>query len=204
MAMLIRANFGRMESAEGWVKAAGCSWPGGVASVAAFQSRTCAPLTDFGAVTRYKRSRSRLVFQEGGAGFIGIGRRLVEPMHRQFATPTGDKDMSRRNWRWTVAFVPLLLLGGASAFAQAPANPINAMSPVTDAMLRNPPASDWLMWRRTYNGWGYSPLDQISKDNVKNLQVAWSWSLNNGATEMTPIVRDGVLYITNAGDKVQA
>jgi alcohol dehydrogenase (cytochrome c) len=34
------------------------------------------------------------------------------------------------------------------------------------------PASDWLMWRRTYNGWGYSPLDQINKDNVKNLQVA--------------------------------
>ena len=27
------------------------------------------------------------------------------------------------------------------------------------------------MWRRTYNGWGYSPLDQINKDNVKDLQV---------------------------------
>jgi glucose dehydrogenase len=39
-------------------------------------------------------------------------------------------------------------------------------------MLRNPPASDWLMWRRTYNGWGYSPLDQINKDNVANLRTA--------------------------------
>ena len=77
--------------------------------------------------------------------------------------------MSRRNWRSTVLFVPLLLVGVMSAFAQAPANPINAMTPVTDAMLRNPPAADWLMWRRTYNGWGYSPLDQINKDNVKNL-----------------------------------
>ena len=81
--------------------------------------------------------------------------------------------MSRRNWKTTVLIVPALLLAGASALAQAPqaANPIAGLTPVTDAMLRNPPASDWLMWRRTYNGWGYSPLDQINKDNVKDLQA---------------------------------
>ena len=68
--------------------------------------------------------------------------------------------------------------------AQAPqaANPAASLTPVTDAMLRSPPASDWLMWRRTYDGWGYSPLDQINKDNVKNLVPAWSWSLTSGAT----------------------
>jgi alcohol dehydrogenase (cytochrome c) len=75
---------------------------------------------------------------------------------------------------------------------------------VTDAMLRDPPASDWLMWRRTYNGWGYSPLDQINKDNVKNLQVAWTWSMVSDATETTPIVHDGVLYIFNYSNKIQA
>ena len=86
--------------------------------------------------------------------------------------------MSKRNWKSTalsvpVMFsVPVLLLAGA-AFAQAPqaADPTKNLTPVTDAMLRDPPAGDWLMWRRTYNGWGYSPLDQINKDNVKNLQV---------------------------------
>ena len=55
-----------------------------------------------------------------------------------------------------------------------------------------------------YDGFGFSPLDQITKDNVKDLQVAWSWSLTNGATESTPIVHDGVLYIWNYADKVQA
>ena len=60
------------------------------------------------------------------------------------------------------------------------------------------------MWRRTYDGYGFSPLDQITKDNVKDLQVAWTWSLTNGATESTPIVHDGVLFIWNYGDKVQA
>ena len=38
--------------------------------------------------------------------------------------------------------------------------------PVTDAMLKNPAPGDWLMWRRTLNGWGYSPLEQVNKGNV--------------------------------------
>jgi alcohol dehydrogenase (cytochrome c) len=97
-----------------------------------------------------------------------------------------------------------LLLAGVSAFAQQGADLTRNLTPVTDAMLRDPPASDWLMWRRTYNGWGYSPLDQINKDNVKNLQVAWTWSMVSGATETTPIVHDGVLYIFNYGNKIQA
>jgi alcohol dehydrogenase (cytochrome c) len=71
-------------------------------------------------------------------------------------------------------------------------------------MLRDPPASDWLMWRRTYNGWGYSPLDQINKDNVKDLRPVWTWSMTPGPTETTPIVHDGVLFIFNFADKIQA
>ena len=73
----------------------------------------------------------------------------------------------------TLALV-YLLLGSAAALAQQPGNPIRNLTSVTDATLRSPPPSDWLMWRRTYNGYGYSPLDQINKDNVKDLQVAWT------------------------------
>ena len=71
-------------------------------------------------------------------------------------------------------------------------------------MLLNPPDSDWLMWRRTYDAWGYSPLKQINTDNVKNLTVAWSWAMTAGATETTPLVHDGVLFLYNWLDKVQA
>jgi alcohol dehydrogenase (cytochrome c) len=104
----------------------------------------------------------------------------------------------------TVFAVAAVLLASASALAQQAANPIRNLTTVTDAMLRNPPPSDWLMWRRTYNGYGYSPLDQINRDNVKDLQVAWTWSLTPGATETTPIVHDGVLFIFNYADKIQA
>ena len=38
--------------------------------------------------------------------------------------------------------------------------------PVTDAMLKNPPPGDWLMARRNYQAWSYSPLEEIKKDNV--------------------------------------
>ena len=93
----------------------------------------------------------------------------------------------------------------AAASAQQPAATApKDIKPVTDAMLRNPPPGEWLMWRRTYDGWGYSPLDQINKNNVKNLQVAWTWSMSPGATEITPIVHDGVMYVFNYADKVQA
>ena len=81
---------------------------------------------------------------------------------------------------------------------------LGALTPVPAKMLLNPPDGDWLMWRRTYDAWGYSPLKQISADNVKNLTVAWSWAMTPGATETTPLVHDGALFLYNWLDKVQA
>ena len=78
------------------------------------------------------------------------------------------------------------------------------LSPVTDAMLSNPPADDWLNWRRTRDSIGHSPLDQITKDNVNDLQLTWSWSLPEGANMMAPLVHDGVLFAYSFGDVVQA
>ena len=45
----------------------------------------------------------------------------------------------------------------------------------------------------------YAPHDQINRDNVKNLQVAWSWRFDNfggGTSETTPIMANGILYFT--------
>ena len=59
--------------------------------------------------------------------------------------------------------------------------PLDKLTPVTDEMLRNPPPGDWLNWRRTYNGWGYSALNQINRTNVKNLKVAWTFSMDSSS-----------------------
>ena len=77
--------------------------------------------------------------------------------------------------------------------------------PVTDAMLREPPAGDWLMFRRNYQGWSFSPLSQIDTGNVGQLQLKWMWSMpENGTMEDTPIVHDGVMYMWGVGNVVQA
>src|SRR4051812_2831312 len=75
---------------------------------------------------------------------------------------------------------------------------------VTEEMLRNPPPDDWLNWRRTDNGWGYSPLTRINTTNVKTLALAWSWAMNGGANEATPLVSNGIMYLPNPGNVVQA
>ena len=102
-----------------------------------------------------------------------------------------------------IAASSVSLLAMHAAVAQDSA--IDKITSVTDEMLRDPPDGDWLMWRRTYNGWGYSPLDEINKDNVKDLQLAWSWGMTpGGRTQETPLVHDGIIYIQNSTHLIQA
>src|SRR5215475_489185 len=113
--------------------------------------------------------------------------------------------MLKRLLKASALGLPLLALSVTAGMTQQQGGgATRELTPVTDNMLRNPPPTDWLMWRRTFNAWGYSPLDQINKNNVKDLQVAWTWSMVPGATETTPIVHDGVLYLFNYANKVQA
>jgi alcohol dehydrogenase (cytochrome c) len=77
--------------------------------------------------------------------------------------------------------------------------------PVTDAMLTNPSPNDWLMYRGNYSGWSYSKLSQINAANVAQLQLKWTYALNDGGSnETTPIIHDGVIYLVSAGNSVQA
>ena len=77
--------------------------------------------------------------------------------------------------------------------------------PVTDEMLRNQDPGDWLMARRNYQGWSHSPLTQITRDNAKDLQLVWTWAMNEGqGNEPSPLVHNGVLYIVNIMNVVQA
>lgn len=81
---------------------------------------------------------------------------------------------------------------------------LKALTPVTDDLLRDPPDGEWVDWRRTYDGWGYSPLKQIDRGNVKGLQLAWSWSMASGPTNGVPLVHDGVIFIQHYGDTLEA
>lgn len=76
---------------------------------------------------------------------------------------------------------------------------------VTDEMLTHPPDGEWLMYRRNYQGWSFSPLKDITPDNVKNLTLKWAWNMNEGgASQITPIIHAGVMFLSNTSNTVQA
>jgi alcohol dehydrogenase (cytochrome c) len=111
------------------------------------------------------------------------------------------------------SFVTLLATvaaGAALVAQQAPAvMPVPAIlqnyQPVTAERLLHPEDSDVLMIRRTYDGWGYSPLAQITTSNVARLEPVWS--LATGAVsghEATPLVNNGVMFVSTPGNQVLA
>ncbi|MCP4299161.1 MAG: PQQ-binding-like beta-propeller repeat protein [Gammaproteobacteria bacterium] len=77
-------------------------------------------------------------------------------------------------------------------------------TPVSSEMLADPPDSDWLSWRRTLNGWGYSPLDEITRDNIAQLSLAWVIAMRDGSNQGTPLIHDGIMYLTHPQNVVQA
>ena len=101
-------------------------------------------------------------------------------------------------WAFVVAIV--WLFGAGTTQAQSNSDFI----PVTDAMLHDPDPADWLMWRRTLDSWGYSPLDQINRGNVGNLRMVWSRALAQGRQQGTPLAYSGVMYMPNPRDVIQA
>src|SRR2546426_9992747 len=93
-----------------------------------------------------------------------------------------------------------MLLGSLWLMAQ-----VKNFRPVTEAMLRNPAPGDWLNWRRTDNAWGFSPLNQINRQNVHQLQLTWSWAMDDtGAQEATPLGPDGIMSLPNPRGVIQA
>jgi alcohol dehydrogenase (cytochrome c) len=109
--------------------------------------------------------------------------------------------------------VVLAARGGLTATAQAPDQPrmdpvahvLQSYKPVTAERLKKPEDGDWLMVRRTYDGWGYSPLDGITPDNVRRLQPVWVFAtgMTNGH-EAAPIVNNGIMFVATPGNQVIA
>ena len=101
-----------------------------------------------------------------------------------------------------------IFLISALAFASLFQSSLSAQEanfpPVTDEMLQNPADGDWLMWRRTLDSWGYSPLDEISKENVGDLRLVWTRNLAVGTGEITPLAYNGMLFVPQANDVIEA
>ena len=119
--------------------------------------------------------------------------------------------MSRRNWSILSVSNGLLLL---SLVTVAQLEPVSAQDnvpaklqdfvPVTDDMLLRPQPDNWITFRNGYNQWGYSSLDEIDTENVGELRLVWSRAMQSGPQEVEPIVYNGVMFLVNVEDIVQA
>ncbi|MEQ8954105.1 MAG: PQQ-binding-like beta-propeller repeat protein, partial [Gammaproteobacteria bacterium] len=105
----------------------------------------------------------------------------------------------------TAACLMLALLCTASSWAAAQSGDLlSRLGTISDEELANPPAADWLNWRRTYDAHGFSPLDQINRGNVAQLQQVWRTELQQGPNMATPLVHDGVMFLASTQDRVLA
>jgi alcohol dehydrogenase (cytochrome c) len=98
-------------------------------------------------------------------------------------------------------FVTSIILGmiAPAAFAQ-----VKNFTPVTQEMLLKPSPDDWLMPSRTYDWQRFSPLKQITKQNVGQLRMVWARGMGPGIHENVPIVYHGVMYVANPPSGIQA
>jgi len=103
----------------------------------------------------------------------------------------------------SVVLVPLLVTMALVAQAPLPSGS-RPFTPVTQKMLENPSPDDWLMFSRTYDAQRYSPLKQITKQNVGQLKMVYTIDMPTGSTETIPLVHDGVMYATMPSGAVRA
>ena len=107
------------------------------------------------------------------------------------------------------AALGVLSVGAAAQQAPAPSQRpvpplLQRFVPVTDVMLRQPAPENWISFRNGYSLWGYSSLGQIHADTVGELRLVWSRAMQHGYQEVEPIVYDGVMFLANVEDIVQA
>jgi len=147
----------------------------------------------------------------GSQAFTGLSTATIGSIATGMAPPPGPAGASAGSGRQGG---PATTAGsGAGGRGAAPSGPLGItiagevknFVPVTDDMLRNQDPGDWLMARRSYMGWSHSPLTQITRDNVKELQLVWVSPMNEGqGNEPSPLVHNGVIYLTNTMNIVQA
>jgi alcohol dehydrogenase (cytochrome c) len=113
---------------------------------------------------------------------------------------------------WTAVLLAAIGIAGAAHQLTADQQPaanaaalLESYRPVTLDRLRAPADADWLMIRRTYDGWGYSPLSQITAANVSRLERVWM--METGVTnghEAPPLVNNGVMFVSTPQKQVFA
>jgi alcohol dehydrogenase (cytochrome c) len=109
------------------------------------------------------------------------------------ATPVEMRDL--------LAFLSRLTVDGAAPPAPPAGGRPRTAAPASFASLVNPKLGDWPTYHGNLSGNRYSPLREITPENVARLSPQWMFPIANAKRlEVTPIVVDGVMYVTTANE----
>ncbi len=140
---------------------------------------------------------SRGVLVLGGGDVVAASGPIVPPVPGQPGTGPSPEGVN--------ALPDFGTLSETATGATRTYRPIENFGRVTDDELRDPEPGDWLSPRGNLESWGYSPLDQIHTGNVAQLELAWVWGMEDGTrSQPAPLVRDGVMFLPNWGNTIQA
>ena len=104
--------------------------------------------------------------------------------------------------RIVLSILVLLVLASSISFPQSGTS---NWDPITEERLRHPKAGDWLSYRRSDDVFGFSPLTEINRTNVKNLRPVWSYPVQDDSRWVpTPIVANGIMYVAEGKGRVLA
>src|SRR5688500_996624 len=131
-------------------------------------------------------------------GIIGIATATIAAVAQQAPTPQPAAPPTQQP-------APPPAPPGAKPQAAIDSPLLRNYSPVTKNRLLKPEDRNWLLIRRTYDGWGYSPLDDITAANVSRLRLVWSAPTGEvGAHQAPPMVNDGVMFVSTPNNQVAA
>src|SRR5579871_3991632 len=102
---------------------------------------------------------------------------------------------------WVSVAAVLMIAAGITVYAQQQGLPVSY-----DRLAHaDKEPGNWLMYGNTYNSWRFSRLTQINTQNAKNLQLKWLFQgRHNEKFETTPLVVDGIMYLTRPENDVYA
>src|SRR5258705_13069439 len=131
---------------------------------------------------------------------VAVLSSAVSDLRRPFNRRTNSMRLDCMSYFRVLSALSAVLFITQALHAESTAYPT-----VTDDRLLHPDAGDWLMYRRTYDGSGFSPLKEITPSNIHKLSLAWSLSTDLvEAHETTPIVNHGRMFITTPGNNIIA
>ncbi len=124
-----------------------------------------------------------------------VGRLYVYTAHK---STRGERMSGKSKLARAAAGVLTLVVGAAAAQP-------HDWEPISAERLLEPEPGDWMGYRRTYDVTAFSPLTAINRDNVRDLRLAWAYSMrDNSRWVATPIVANGLMYVSEGSGRVVA